>query len=267
MPSHHKDSSPCPSTSPRRSALPTPPPSFPVHSIEQIDRPELLEELGMSSETLSDLHRKFNRVEFNIMNDTRFEELVLESVKDRHAKNLYQKEDIEAEIKQRMDDVMTKLHNDTHTSKYTMLPKVFKAVPEDKQLTFHLIRLLAANNIYDIESFVAYGIGPLLEYVKPNATEEVDNTQTSRKNTPVSQMQLRTTRKLRPRSVKASGTSSSTDSSRQKPTLTNIRRSSRLRRQHAQRHGIRKTYIRNKNRKPDSASIDISSSNASLPQT
>jgi hypothetical protein len=82
MPSHHNDSRIRLPSGPYPSALPTLPSSFePVHSIEQIDRPARLEELGVSPETLSHIHRKFNRLEFRVVNDARFEEIVLESVK------------------------------------------------------------------------------------------------------------------------------------------------------------------------------------------
>jgi hypothetical protein len=179
------------------------------------------------------------------MSDASFEEIVLQSVRDADTKNLDREAEIEAEIRQRMDDAITKLEKDFNRSRYTMLTEAVKTLTNDKQLAFYLIRLLAADNIYDIKSFVAYGIGSMLERLKSKATGGAENMPASRKRTPACKTQSRATGKFSSRSVNSSRTPSSTDSSQQESNSKNSpRRSSRLARQHSQRHGIRKTYTK-----------------------
>jgi hypothetical protein len=190
----------------------------------------------VSPEALSCLHHRiFNRREFRVMNDDRFNEIILESVQNRHDNNQYQDEDIEAEIQRRIDDTVTKLHNDFKKSKYGNLLEVFKAVPKDKKLAFYLTRLLAADNIYDIESFVAYGIGPILGSLKLRAVEEAVDVQPSKHKSSTGKRQSRAPRKSKTRSANASKPSSPSDS---KPNTR--RRSLRLEQQHSKLHGIRK---------------------------
>ena len=178
----------------------------------------------MSRETLSEFQRRFNRVEFHVMNDARFEETVLESVKNRHANNQYQQEDIEAHIKQCVDDIMPDLHKNFETFKHIMLPDILRAVLNDKQLTFDLIRLLAADNIYDIKSSLMRCMGPILKCLKSRAT---------------GQTYPRATRKS------SSGPIKVPDSSPQGSTSTNtLRRSKRLESKHSRNHGIQKPCIK-----------------------
>lgn len=231
-------------SSPPPSVSLTPPASFGlVRSFEQIDRPAHLEQLGVSCATLSSFHHKLNRVEFRVVNDAKFEEIVLDSVTNRHANPMYQEDGIEAEIKRRMKETVDRLHEDFDASKYIILRQVLGAFPDDQDLEFYLIRLLAADNTYDIRSFVAYGLEPMLKRLESRGPGRQGHRRAPRKKPAGRQNQAQPTQKPSSQSLKVPKAFSAPLSSSQESTSTiTLRRSARLAQRHSQHQGIRKTH-------------------------
>ena len=263
MSSPHTDSPICPPGS-HPSILPTTSLSPSAsHITEQIpsqrfDQLIALEEVGVSAETFENLNHKFNRREFNLVVDGKFEDIVLESVRNLVVKHdVYGEKDIEAEVERRLNETMSKLDEDFRNSRPTLLTEIFHVMRNEKPLEFYLIRLLAADNIYDLKSFVAYGMKIVLERFKIKSTEEVENTQAdsktkkTKKTIFVRRPRLQTTFKSSSRLVNVSGPpgSGAAMPHSSEPSLANPRRAnSRLAEKHSRRHGIRKACTKTKTR-------------------
>ncbi len=176
------------------------------------------------------------------MNDAKFEEIVLDSVTDRHANHMYGDENIEAEIRRRLKEAVDSLHEDFEESKYVVLRQALNAFRDERDLGFNLVGLLAADNIYEIQSFVAYDIGPILKKLESRGPERSGSTRAPGKKPAGRQHQARSIRKSNPRSLKVpKAFSTPRPSSSASSTIMTLRRSSRLAHRSSQPQGIRKT--------------------------
>ncbi len=132
----------------------------PVESAEipqEIDRATRLEYLGLPQERLFDLRTKFNRFKFSIFDEHVFDDIVLESVQAVGA------EGVEAELQRRVQENKKRLDDDFDDLRYRVFSDLYDIWPADDVFSLRIFRLMAAESIGAVKSFVAYGLRPLLE--------------------------------------------------------------------------------------------------------
>jgi len=221
-------------SSPPPSALSTP-------ACQDIDRSDILERLNVSHKSLRSFKDRFNRVEFHIMNDARFEQIVLDSVTNRYARRMYGEEAIEAEIERHMGEAVDRLNDDFEEAKYVVLRQTYD-LGDDQDLDFYLGGLLPADNLYDIRSYVAYGIGPILKRLGSKGLGRSDKRRPPRKRPAGRTNQARPAPKPSVRSLKVvKALSTPRPSSPESNATMILRRSARLAQRHSQPQRIRKT--------------------------